>query len=79
MVVQKKSEDPRICVDLTQLNKSVCREKYLLPSVEQTFGLLAGAKIFTKLDASLLAEESAKLTTFITPFRRFSSKESCLG
>lgn len=77
----KKSGDPRICVDLTQLNKSVCREKYILPSIEQNLRSLAGAYILTKLDANmgfwqiLLAEELAKLTTFIIPFVRFYFKE----
>ena len=77
VVVPKKNSDPRICVDLTKLNESVRREKYILPSVEQTLGSLAGAVIFSKLDANMgfwqipLAEESAKLTTFITPFGRF--------
>lgn len=76
VVVPKKTTDPRICVDLTKLNESVCREKYILPSVEQTLGSLAGAVIFSKLNANMgfwqtpLAEESAKLTTFITPFGR---------
>lgn len=77
VVVPKKSGDPRICVDLTKLNESVQREKFILPSVEQTLGLLAGARLFSKLDANMgfwqipLAEESAKLTTFITPFGRY--------
>uniref|UniRef100_A0A3B1J669 ribonuclease H n=1 Tax=Astyanax mexicanus TaxID=7994 RepID=A0A3B1J669_ASTMX len=78
VVVPKKSGDnPRICVDLTKLNESVQREKYILPSVEQTLGSLAGAKIFSKLDANMgfwqipLAPDSAKLTTFITPFGRY--------
>lgn len=77
VVVPKKTADPRICVDLTKLNESVCREKYILPSVEQTLCSLAGAVIFSNLDANMgfwqipLAKESAKLTTFITPFGRF--------
>lgn len=77
VVVPKKTADPRICVDLTKLNESVCREKYILPSVEQTLGSLVGAVIFSKLDVNMgfwqipLAKESAKLTTFITPFGRF--------
>ena len=55
----------------SKLNKSVCREKYILPSVEETLGKLAGAKIFSKLDANMgfwqipLTKDSAK---FITPF-----------
>ena len=39
------------CVDFTRMNESVCREKFILPSVEHT--------------------ESAKYTTFITPFGRY--------
>lgn len=67
----------RICVDLTRLNEAVCREKYILPSVEQTLGSLAGAQVFSKLDANRgfwqipLSPESARYTTFITPFGRF--------
>ena len=77
VVVPKPSGRVRICVDLTKLNESVCRERHILPSVEQTLALIGGAKHFTKLDANSgywqieLDPESAKLTTFITPFRRF--------
>ena len=42
----------RICVDLTKLNESVMREKRDLPYVDQTLVRLAGAKMFTKLDAN---------------------------
>lgn len=49
VVVVKKSVDPHICVNLTQVNKSVCMEKYFLPSVKQTPGLIASAKILSKL------------------------------
>ena len=63
-----------ICVDLTKLYRSVCRERHILPSVEQTF---KGAKVFSKLDANSgfwqikLSPRSALLTTFITPMGRF--------
>ncbi|CAJ1066366.1 hypothetical protein KUCAC02_008792 [Xyrichtys novacula] len=61
----QKNGSVHICVDLTQLDKAVCREKYTLPSVEQTLGSLAGAQVFSKLDANrgfwqiLLSPESA--------------------
>ncbi len=63
-------------VDLTSINEYVCREKYILPSVEKSLGMLTGAKLLSKLDANMgfwqipLTEELAKYTTFITPFRR---------
>ncbi len=75
--VPTKTGSVRICVDLTRLNEAVCREKYILPSVEQTIGSLAGAKVFSKLDANRgfwqipSSPESARYTTFITPFGRF--------
>lgn len=78
VVAPKKAKDEvRICVDLTPLNEAVCREKFILPSVDQTLGMLAGAQLFTKLDANMgfwqipLAKESALYTTFITPFGRY--------
>ncbi|XP_054871220.1 uncharacterized protein K02A2.6-like [Amphiprion ocellaris] len=75
--VPTKNDSVRICVDLTHLNEAVCREKYILPSVEQTLGSLFGAKVFSKLDANRgfwqvpLSPESAHYTTFITPFGRY--------
>ena len=77
VVVPKSGGKVRICIDLTKLNQSVCRERHILPGVEQTLAKLAGAKVFSKLDANSgfwqipLSEESAKLTTFITPYGRY--------
>ena len=77
VVVPKPGGRVRICVDLSRLNESVCRERHPLPAVEQTLAQLAGARVFTKLDANSgfwqipLAQESAPLTTFIRPFGRF--------
>ncbi len=73
----KSNGKVRICVDLTRLNNSVCRERHPLPSVDQVLAQLAGAKKFSKLDANSgfwqipLSPESIPLTTFITPFGRF--------
>nr|XP_055068361.1 uncharacterized protein LOC129450004 [Misgurnus anguillicaudatus] len=77
VVVPKKGGTVRICVDFTKMNESVCREKFILPSVEHSLGMLAGATVFSKLDANMgfwqvpLTKESAKYTTFITPFERY--------
>ena len=77
VVVPKPDGRIRICVDLTKLNRSVQRERHPIPSVDHTLAQLGGAKIFSKLDANSgfwqvhLQEDSALLTTFITPFGRF--------
>jgi len=72
-------------VDLTRLNDNVERVLHPMPVVEHTLGQLSGAKVFSKLDANSgfwqiqLAEESRKLTTFITPFGRFCFKRLPFG
>jgi len=77
VVVPKKNGKVRICVDLTRLNQSVRRERHPLPAVDQTLAQLAGAKVFTKLDANSgfwqipLSPKSALLTTFVTPFGHY--------
>ena len=78
VVVPKQNGKVRICVDLTKLNESVRRERHPLPAVEQTLAQLAGAQVFSKLDANSgvwqipLSAESSLLTTFITPFGRYA-------
>ena len=82
---EKETHKVRICVGLTKLNESVMREKHDLPSVDQTLGRLAGAKMFTKLDANYgfwqipLAPTFQELTTFITPFGRYCSRRLPFG
>ena len=70
VVVPKKNGTIRICVDLKPLNERVFREVYPLPRVDETLAQLAGATLFSKLDANNgfwqipLAETSRPLTTF---------------
>ena len=77
VVVPKRDQRVRICVDLTHLNKCVRRERHPIPAVKQSLAQLAGAQMFTTLDANSgfwqipLDRESALLTTFITPFGRY--------
>jgi len=80
VVVPKANGKSRICVDLTKLNQSVCWERHPLPAVEHILAQLAGAKVFTKLNANSgfwqipLSAASSLLITFITPFDRYSFK-----
>ena len=75
VLVPTKNGSVPICVDY--INKAVCREKFILPSVKHTIGSLAGAKVFSNLDANRefwqipLSPESSRYTTFITPFGHF--------
>ena len=77
VVVPKPNHKVHICVDLTHLNQSVCREKHPLSAVEQTLAQLADALISSKFDTNSgfyqipLSLESALLTTFITSLGRY--------
>ena len=77
VVVPKGDGSVRICVDLKPLNQNVLREVHPIPKVDDTLAQLAGATIFSKIDANSgfwqipLAEESRPLTTFVTPYGRY--------
>ena len=74
VVPKANSEKVGICVVFTKMNLAVKRERHLLPSVDHMIGQMAGAKVFSKLDAKSgfyqiqLAQDSQLLMTFITPF-----------
>ena len=84
-VVPKKEGAVRICVYLKPLNENVLRKAHPLPQVDKTLAQLAGAQIFSKLDANSgfwqipLAKRSRLLTTFITSFGRYCFNKMPLG
>ena len=65
--------------------RAVRREVYQMPTVEEALGSLTEGLVFSKLDANsgfhqiVLSPESAKLTTFITPFGRYMFKRLPFG
>jgi hypothetical protein len=83
VIAPKPSGDIRLCVDMSKLNECVERELHPMPVDEHAFGQLAGAKYFSKMDANsgfyqfALADESMKLTTFITPFGLYTCLRDC--
>lgn len=46
--VPKHNSDVRVCVDYTQLNKSINRERSILPSVNEILRQLQGVNYFPK-------------------------------
>ena len=85
VVTRKKSGAVRLCVDLRSLNQAVLRERYVIPTLEDVRAKLAGARMFSSLDAASgyyqipLDEKSRKLTTFITPQGRYCFKRLPFG
>ena len=82
--VPKANGDVRICVGLGKLNQAVIREKYIIPTFDDIIHQMRGSTIFSKIDAQSgfwqpLDPETAKLTTFITPYGRFYMKRVPFG
>lgn len=77
VIVEKPSGDIRICIDPQGLNRAIITEVFKVPTVEELTSKLSGSKVFAKLDARAsfwqvkLDGESAKLTTFSTPFGNY--------
>ena len=77
VIAPKKNGDVRICLAPLHLNRAINRQHYKLPTRDEIMANFAGAKVFSKLDASQgfyqikLSEKSSYLTTFITPFGRY--------
>ena len=77
VVNEKRSGKLRICIDPRDLNKALLREHFQLPTQQGITSRLAGAKYFSKLEATSgfwqmpLDEDSPYLITFNTPFGRY--------
>ena len=72
VAVPKSNGDVRVCVNMCSANKAVIRERYPIPTLEETLAALNGAAVFSKLDLRWgyhqveLHPESRALTTFST-------------
>lgn len=83
--VMKRTGAVTICVGLQKLNENLRRERYQMPTTDETLTKLAGSTVFTSLDAASgfwqmpLHEDSCLLTTFITPFGRYCFKRLPFG
>ena len=71
VVAEKPNGKLRICLDPHDHNEAILREWYEMPTAEQVFSEMSGAKFFTKLDFSngywqtAVNEESPKLLTLL--------------
>ena len=75
----------RVCLDPKELNKAIKRPHYRTPTLDEITHKLAGASMFSKLDARhgywsvKLDDESNILTTFNSPFGRYCFKRLPFG
>ena len=85
VIVKKKNNKLRICLDPSSLNKAIRREHFPLQTIEEVASRMPAAKYFTVLDANhgywqvCLSEESIELCTFNTPYGRYAFKRLPFG
>ena len=76
--MKKPNGELRVCLDPKDLNENIKREHYQITKREEITSEMAGARYFSKLDAShgfwqlKLDSESSKYCTSNTPFGRYS-------
>nr|ABF99143.1 retrotransposon protein, putative, Ty3-gypsy subclass [Oryza sativa Japonica Group] len=74
VLVRKKTEQWRMCVDYTDLNKSCPKDPFGLPRIDQVVDSTAGCELLSFLDCYSgyhqirLKESDCLKTSFITPF-----------
>ena len=85
MVVVRKANKLRLCLDPLHLNKGIIRYHYPTPTVEDIAPKLTKVKVFSVVDAKdrflqvVLDEPFSYLTTFWTPFGRYCWLRMPLG
>ena len=76
LLVKKKDDSERMCIDYRELNKVTIKNKYPLPRIDDLFDQLCGAKMFLKLDLrsryhQLKVKEDILKTTFRTRYDHY--------
>ena len=74
ILVKKKTEKWRMCVDYTGLNKACSKDHFPLPRIDQIIDSTSGCEILSFLDAYsgyhqiAMKESNQVATSFITPY-----------
>ena len=85
VVVPKKDNKIRLCVDMRVANTAIERERFPLPTTQEIKHKLNGSKYFSKLDMNKgyhqleLDEENRKITVFMTHKGLFRYKRLFFG
>ncbi|CAN6382127.1 unnamed protein product [Urochloa humidicola] len=85
VLVRKKNNEWRMCVDYTDLNKHYPKDPFSLPQIDQVVDSTAGSVLLCFLDCYsgyhqiALKEEDQIKTSFITPFGAYCYKTMSFG
>jgi len=72
LIVKKKDDFPRVCIDYRKINKVIVKDRFPLPLIEDQIDQLVEARIFSTIDLKngffhvSVAKENRKYTSFIT-------------
>ncbi len=73
VVVRKKDNSVRLCIDFRKLNAQTIKDAYALPNLEEAFSVLTGSKWFSVLDLKSgyyqieMDEQDKAKTAFVCP------------
>lgn len=85
VVVPKPDNSIRLCVDYKRINQHIVVDQHPLPTADEIFAKLSGAKIFSKLDLKsayhqlLIREDSRNYTAFTSHIGQFRYKRLPFG
>lgn len=85
VIIEKKDNKLRICIDPSEFNRALKIEKYQIPTVEEILPEITKAKVFSTFDARSgfwqlpLDEKSKLLTSFWSPQGRYCWKRLPFG
>ena len=85
VIVEKRDESLRLCLDPRDLNKAIRREQHRIPTAEDIASRLSGKKVFSitvEKDGFWqvpLDDKSSNLCTFNTPYGRYHFKRMSFG
>ena len=83
--VRKKSGEIRLCMDFRNLNRTLDKDNYPVPPMEQLLQMVSGSELFSLLDGLsgynqvLVAEEDRLKTTFRTRWGTFTYRRMPFG
>lgn len=85
MVVVKKNNKIRICIDPTIVNKNILRRHHPMTTIEDIAARINGSKFFTLLDCRRgfwqvrVSDRTKRILTFATPWGRYCCKRLPFG
>ncbi|XP_030834780.1 uncharacterized protein K02A2.6-like [Strongylocentrotus purpuratus] len=85
VIVPKRNDEIRLCIDMRRVNEAIIRERHPIPTIEEVLQELSISKVFSKIDLKWgyhqleLHPESREVTTFVTHCGLFRYKRLLFG